>query len=42
MRSGRDRDEAALVAEWRRLRRAVVFIGCVAILAIAAAIGLYH
>lgn len=42
MRSVRD-DDAAMVAEWRRLRRAAVFfVGCVAIVAIVGAIGLYH
>lgn len=44
MESTRERsDRAALRAEWRRLLRAVLFFaGCVGVVLVLAAIGIYH
>lgn len=43
MRSARDGDDAAITGEWRRLRRAAAFfLACLAVIVVAAAIGLYH
>ncbi len=43
MRSRRVRTSDSLQAEWRRLRRAIVFfLGCLAVLVALFMIGLYH
>jgi hypothetical protein len=43
MRAARGRDDYAMAAEWRRLRRAAAFfLGCLAVVIVAGVVGLYH